>query len=120
MIFVIGFAPGVFLDRMKPSVDMFHSQFKTVSGQAVLFADDHAAKLLPEDVFPPRSSRRARSTRRRAGKRAPRRRPMRRREVTSELGCTPRRRAAARRRPWRRAAHGRGGIRQAPRRRDGT
>ncbi|MEZ4300364.1 MAG: NADH-quinone oxidoreductase subunit M [Polyangiaceae bacterium] len=53
MIFVIGFAPGVFLDRMKASIDMFHSQFKTVSGQAVLYSDESAAKILPEDVFSP-------------------------------------------------------------------
>jgi len=51
MIFVIGFAPSVFLDRMKPAVDMIHNQFKAVSGQAVLFADDHTSKLLPEDTF---------------------------------------------------------------------
>ncbi len=51
MIFVIGLMPGVFLDRMKSSVDMLHNQFKTVSGQAVLYADEHDAKLLPEDTF---------------------------------------------------------------------
>jgi NADH-quinone oxidoreductase subunit M len=51
MIFVIGLSPGVFLDRMKPSVDMLHNQFKTVSGQAVLYADEHDAKLLPEETF---------------------------------------------------------------------
>jgi len=51
MIFVIGFVPGIFLDRIKDSVDMFHNQFKTVSGQAVLYADEHSAKLLPDDTF---------------------------------------------------------------------
>jgi NADH-quinone oxidoreductase subunit M len=54
MIFVIGLSPAPFLDRMKPSIDMFHNQFKTVSGQAVLYADDRAAKILPEDVFSPK------------------------------------------------------------------
>ena len=53
MIFVIGFVPKIFLDPMKPSIDQFHSQFKTMSGQAVLYADDHAAKILPTDVFAP-------------------------------------------------------------------
>ncbi len=51
MIFVIGFAPGLFLDRTKASIDAFHNQFKAVSGQAVLYADDRAAKILPEDMF---------------------------------------------------------------------
>ena len=53
MIFVIGFFPSVFLDRMKESVQLHHNQFKVVSGQAILFADDHDAKLLPEDTFSP-------------------------------------------------------------------
>ena len=53
MIFVIGFVPSVFLDPMKPSIEQFHSQFRTVSGQAVLYADEHAAKILPVDVFAP-------------------------------------------------------------------
>jgi hypothetical protein len=43
----------MFLDPMKPSIEQFHSQFKTVSGQAVLYADEHAAKILPADVFAP-------------------------------------------------------------------
>jgi NADH-quinone oxidoreductase subunit M len=53
MIFVIGFFPGVFLDRMKDAIEMHHNQFKTVSGQAILYADEKDAKLLPEDVFNP-------------------------------------------------------------------
>lgn len=53
MIFVIGFFPGVFLDRMKDAIDMQHAQFKTVSGQAILYSDQNDAKLLPEDVFAP-------------------------------------------------------------------
>ncbi|MDI1449688.1 NADH-quinone oxidoreductase subunit M [Polyangium sp. 6x1] len=53
MIFVIGFFPSIFLDRMKESVLLQHNQFKVVSGQAILFADDRDAKLLPEDTFSP-------------------------------------------------------------------
>ena len=53
MIFVIGFFPSIFLDRMKDAVQLHHNQFKTVSGQAVLFADERDAKLLPEDTFSP-------------------------------------------------------------------
>lgn len=51
MIFVIGFVPGLFLDRMKDSILLHYNQFKTVSGQAVLFSDEKDAKLLPEDKF---------------------------------------------------------------------
>jgi NADH-quinone oxidoreductase subunit M len=53
MIFVIGLFPGIFLDRMKESVLSTYNQFKVVSGQAILFADDRDAKLLPEDTFSP-------------------------------------------------------------------
>jgi NADH-quinone oxidoreductase subunit M len=53
MIFVIGFFPSIFLDRMKDSVQLHHNQFKVVSGQAILFSDEHDAKLLPEDTFSP-------------------------------------------------------------------
>ncbi|UQA56028.1 complex I subunit 4 family protein [Polyangium aurulentum] len=53
MIFVIGFFPSLFLDRMKDSVQLTYNQFKVVSGQAILFADDRDAKLLPEDTFAP-------------------------------------------------------------------
>jgi NADH-quinone oxidoreductase subunit M len=53
MIFVIGFFPGIFTDRMKDAIEMHHSQFKTVSGQAILYSDEKDAKLLPEDVFAP-------------------------------------------------------------------
>ncbi|MBK9263880.1 MAG: NADH-quinone oxidoreductase subunit M [Polyangiaceae bacterium] len=53
MIFVIGFFPSIFLDRMKDAVQLHHNQFKTVSGQAILFADERDAKLLPEDTFAP-------------------------------------------------------------------
>lgn len=51
LIFVIGFFPSIFLDRMKDSVDLAYNQFKTVSGQAILFADEKEAKLLPDDTF---------------------------------------------------------------------
>ncbi|MDI1434145.1 complex I subunit 4 family protein [Polyangium sorediatum] len=53
MIFVIGFFPAIFLDRMKESILLHHNQYKVVSGQAILFADDRDAKLLPEDTFSP-------------------------------------------------------------------
>jgi len=53
MIFVIGFFPSIFLDRMKESILLHHNQYKVVSGQAILFADDRDAKLLPEDTFSP-------------------------------------------------------------------
>jgi NADH-quinone oxidoreductase subunit M len=53
MIFVIGFFPSIFLDRMKDSVQLHHNQFKVVSGQATLFSDQRDAKLLPEDSFSP-------------------------------------------------------------------
>jgi NADH-quinone oxidoreductase subunit M len=53
MIFVIGFFPSIFLDRMKDSVGLAYEQFKFVSGQAVLFSDEHAAKILPADDFNP-------------------------------------------------------------------
>ena len=53
MIFVIGLFPSVFLDRMKPSIDLAYNQFKLVSGQAVQFADDKAAQLLPLSDFDP-------------------------------------------------------------------
>ncbi|WP_433937480.1 NuoM family protein [Sorangium cellulosum] len=53
MIFVIGLFPAIFLDRMKESVLFTYNQFKVVSGQAILFADERNAKLLPEDTFSP-------------------------------------------------------------------
>jgi NADH-quinone oxidoreductase subunit M len=53
MIFVIGFFPNVFLDRMKASVDLAYEQFKFVSGQAVLFSSERDAKLLPVDTLSP-------------------------------------------------------------------
>jgi NADH-quinone oxidoreductase subunit M len=53
MIFVIGFFPSIFLDRMKDAVQLEYKQFKTVSGQAILYADEKNAQLLPEDTFAP-------------------------------------------------------------------
>src|SRR6185295_20345233 len=38
MIFVIGFFPSIFLDRMKDSIQLEYNQFKTVSAQAILYA----------------------------------------------------------------------------------
>ncbi|MFO0761656.1 MAG: proton-conducting transporter membrane subunit, partial [Byssovorax sp.] len=51
MIFVIGLFPSIFLDRMKDAVQLSYSQFKTISGQAVLFSHDKDADLVPEDDF---------------------------------------------------------------------
>ncbi|HZF54106.1 MAG TPA: NADH-quinone oxidoreductase subunit M [Polyangiaceae bacterium] len=51
MIFVIGFFPNIFLDRMKEAINLQYNQFKTVSGQAILYADEHGARLLPADSF---------------------------------------------------------------------
>jgi NADH-quinone oxidoreductase subunit M len=53
MVFVIGLFPSIFLDRMKDALALVHNQFKTVSGQAILFADERNAKLLPADTFSP-------------------------------------------------------------------
>jgi NADH-quinone oxidoreductase subunit M len=53
MIFVIGLFPSIFLDRMKDGVSLAYEQFKFVSGQALLFSDDHDAKILPVDSFAP-------------------------------------------------------------------
>ena len=53
MIFVIGFFPNIFLDRMKEAINLQYNQFKTVSGQAILYADDYGARLLPADSFSP-------------------------------------------------------------------
>jgi NADH-quinone oxidoreductase subunit M len=51
LIFVIGIFPAVFLDRIKDSVQLSYEQFKTVSGQTVLFSDERDAKLLPPGTF---------------------------------------------------------------------
>lgn len=53
MIFVIGLFPSIFTDRMKESILLHYNQFKTVSGQAILFADEKNAQILPEDTFSP-------------------------------------------------------------------
>jgi NADH-quinone oxidoreductase subunit M len=53
MIFVIGLSPGVFLDRMKPSIDMLHNQFKAVSGEEIHGSSPTAAKLIDAELFSP-------------------------------------------------------------------
>jgi NADH-quinone oxidoreductase subunit M len=53
MIFVIGFFPSIFLDRMKDAVQLEYSQFKTVSAQSILYGDEKNAQLLPDDTFSP-------------------------------------------------------------------
>ncbi len=53
MIFVIGFFPSIFTERMKEAVQLHHNQFKVVSGQAVALAHPTDAQLLREDTFSP-------------------------------------------------------------------
>ena len=53
MIFVIGFFPSIFLDRMKDAVQLEYNQFKTVSAQSILYGDEKNAQLLPDDTFAP-------------------------------------------------------------------
>ncbi len=53
MIFVIGLFPGIFLDRMKDTVQLTYRQFKDASDQAIRFGDEHAAKRLDNDLFSP-------------------------------------------------------------------
>ncbi|HEX7600769.1 MAG TPA: NADH-quinone oxidoreductase subunit M, partial [Polyangiaceae bacterium] len=53
MIFVIGLFPSIFLDRMKPTIDLAYNQFKFVSGQAIQFSDDNDAQILPAEAFDP-------------------------------------------------------------------
>jgi NADH-quinone oxidoreductase subunit M len=38
---------------MKDAISLHYEQFKTVSGQAILYADEHGARLLPADTFSP-------------------------------------------------------------------
>jgi NADH-quinone oxidoreductase subunit M len=51
MIFVIGLFPGVFLDRMKDSVQLTYRQFKEISDVAVSEGNTHSALLLPSEKF---------------------------------------------------------------------
>jgi NADH-quinone oxidoreductase subunit M len=53
LIFVIGLFPGIFLDRMKDSVDLAYRQFKEVAEQAITFGDERGARIIPADVFSP-------------------------------------------------------------------
>jgi len=53
MIFVIGFFPSIFLDRMHDAVKLEYNQFKTVSDQAIRFSDENNAQMLPADDFAP-------------------------------------------------------------------
>ncbi len=52
MVFVIGFFPHIFLDRMKPAVAMTQSMFIDVSAAIIPGADDTRARLIPADVLP--------------------------------------------------------------------
>jgi NADH-quinone oxidoreductase subunit M len=51
MIFVIGFFPSIFLDRMRDGVKVAYDNFKEVSQQAVTFAHPRDAQILPASVF---------------------------------------------------------------------
>jgi NADH-quinone oxidoreductase subunit M len=53
LVFVIGFFPSLFLDRMKDSVSLLSNHLRDVSGQLVSYTDDHEPKLLPADSFSP-------------------------------------------------------------------
>jgi NADH-quinone oxidoreductase subunit M len=53
LIFVIGLFPGIFLDRMKDSVQLTYRQFKDVSDTAVAEGNTHTHLLLPASKFDP-------------------------------------------------------------------
>jgi NADH-quinone oxidoreductase subunit M len=52
-VFVIGFFPNLFLDRMKGAVAMLGTHYRDVSAQLISYTDESKAKLLPTDVFSP-------------------------------------------------------------------
>jgi NADH-quinone oxidoreductase subunit M len=52
LVFVIGFFPKIFLDRMEPAVRSAHAMFVDVSTAVIQGTDEHRARLLPEDAFP--------------------------------------------------------------------
>jgi NADH-quinone oxidoreductase subunit M len=51
MVFVIGFFPNVFLDRMRPAVAAFADRFEAHAAIAAR-ADDREARFVPKDQFP--------------------------------------------------------------------
>ncbi len=53
VIFVIGLFPALLLNRMKPAVDAFATQFRTTSEYAVTRANVIAAQRVPPDKFTP-------------------------------------------------------------------
>jgi NADH-quinone oxidoreductase subunit M len=53
LIFVIGLFPGIFLDRMKDSVQLAYRQFKDVSALAVRQQNSRTTVLIPSDQFDP-------------------------------------------------------------------
>src|SRR5205085_6826209 len=53
MIFVIGLFPSIFLDRTKDAIQLSYNQFKTISGQAILFSSEKDTRLFPADDFSP-------------------------------------------------------------------
>jgi NADH-quinone oxidoreductase subunit M len=52
-VFVIGFFPNLFLDRMKGAINMLSTHYRDVSSQLVSYTDESKAKLLPADVYSP-------------------------------------------------------------------
>jgi NADH-quinone oxidoreductase subunit M len=53
MIFVIGLFPGIFLDRMKESVELTNRQFRDISDVVMGEGNTHSALLLPASRFSP-------------------------------------------------------------------
>ncbi len=51
LVFIIGFFPSLFLDPMKPAINMANQHYRDVSGALVAYTDEKDAKLLPTDVF---------------------------------------------------------------------
>ncbi|MCA9623501.1 MAG: NADH-quinone oxidoreductase subunit M, partial [Myxococcales bacterium] len=51
-IFVIGLFPNLLLDRMRPAIDAFHTQYRQVFENAK-YASPTTARMIPQDVFYP-------------------------------------------------------------------
>ncbi len=52
MVFVIGFFPRIFLDRMEPAVRATQAMFVDASSAVIQGTDETRARLLPEEVLP--------------------------------------------------------------------
>jgi len=51
MVFVIGFFPEIFLDRMRDAIRSSYSQFREVSAYVIQRGDDRDAKMVPKEYF---------------------------------------------------------------------